>query len=137
MAMDERYFLTTWNKGAERLYGWPGEEVVGRHANEVAVTNLSEEERTELRPELAETGRWRGEVSVARKDGTTADVELISVALRGQQGEITGYLTIHRDISERRRPSGRCARRSAAATRSWRASATTSSPSTAIGATPT
>jgi PAS domain S-box-containing protein len=103
VAMDERYVLTVWNKGAERLYGWSAEEVVGRHANEVARTNLSEEQRTELRRELAEDGRWRGEVTVARKDGTTVDVELISVALRGQQGEITGYLTIHRDVTERTR----------------------------------
>ena len=30
VAMDERYLLTVWNKGAERLYGWRAEEVVGR-----------------------------------------------------------------------------------------------------------
>ena len=83
VAMDERYLLTIWNKGAERLYGWRAEEVVGRHANDVARTNLSEAQRTELRRELAASGRWRGEVTAARKDGTTVDVELISVALRG------------------------------------------------------
>jgi PAS domain S-box-containing protein len=103
VAMDERYYLMVWNKGAERLYGWKAAEVVGRHANEVAVTNLSEEGRAELRRELAENGRWRGEVAVACKDGTTVDVELVSVALRGQPDEITGYLTIHRDITERKR----------------------------------
>ncbi|MEA2146046.1 MAG: hypothetical protein QOG59_1633 [Solirubrobacteraceae bacterium] len=103
VAMGERHFLTVWNKGAERLYGWKAAEVVGQHANEVAVTNLSEEGRTEMRRELAENGRWRGEVAVARKDGTTVDVELVSVALRGQHDEITGYLTIHRDITERKR----------------------------------
>ena len=94
--------LTVWNKGAERLYGWRAEEVVGRHAKDVARTDLSEAQRTELRRELADNGRWRGEVTVARKDGTTVDVELITVALRGQQRDITGYLTIHRDISERK-----------------------------------
>ncbi len=103
VAMDERYFLTVWNKGAERLYGWKAAEVLGRHVNDVAVTSLSEEGRDEMRGELAENGRWRGEVAVTRKDGTTVDVELVSAALRGQQDEITGYLTIHRDISERKR----------------------------------
>src|SRR3954466_3193800 len=102
VAMNERYLLTIWNRGAERLYGWRAEEVVGRHANDVARTNLSEAQRTELRRELAANGRWRGEVTVARKDGTTVDVELISVALPGQQRDITGYLAIHRDISERK-----------------------------------
>jgi PAS domain S-box-containing protein len=103
VAMDERYVLTVWNTGAEQLYGWRAEEVLGRHANEVARTSLSERERTEMRRQLAASGRWRGETSVARKDGTTVEAELVSVALRGERGEITGYLTIHRDISERRR----------------------------------
>ncbi len=102
VAMDEDYFLTVWNRGAERLYGWRAAEVVGRHVNEVAVTSLGEDGRDEMRRELAENGRWRGEVAVARKDGTTVDVELVSVGLRGQQDEITGYLTIHRDITERK-----------------------------------
>jgi PAS domain S-box-containing protein len=103
VAMDERYFLTAWNKGAETLYGWRAEEVVGRHAGDVARTNLSEEERAELRRELAANGRWRGELTVARKDGTTVEAELISVALWGEHRDTTGYLTIHRDISERKR----------------------------------
>jgi PAS domain S-box-containing protein len=103
VALDERYFITVWNRGAERLYGWRAEEAVGLHANEVARTNLSEEERAELRRDLATSGRWRGEVTVARKDGSTAEAELISVALRGERRDITGYLTIHRDISGRRR----------------------------------
>lgn len=135
VAMDERYFLIVWNKGAARLYGWRAEEVVGRHANEVARTNLSEEERTELRRDLAANGRWRGEVIVLRKDGTTVEAELISVALRGeQQSDITGYLTIHRDICARRK---RCERHSGAARRSWRASPTRSSRWTTSGTTPT
>jgi PAS domain S-box-containing protein len=103
VATDERYVLTAWNKGAERLYGWTADEVMGRNADDVARTNLSEEERTELRRELADNGRWRGEAAVARKDGTSVDVELISVAVRGEQREIAGYLTIHRDVSERKR----------------------------------
>jgi PAS domain S-box-containing protein len=103
VAMDARYLLTAWNKGAERLYGWTAEEAVGRHADEVARTNLSEQERTELRRGLAASGRWRSEAIAARKDGTTVDVELVSVALRNENGDITGYLTIHRDISERKR----------------------------------
>ena len=84
--MDASGSVTVWNKGAERLYGWRAEEVAGSsHANDVARMDMSYRQRTELRRELAEHGRWRGEVTVARKDGTTVDVELISVALRGDR----------------------------------------------------
>jgi PAS domain S-box-containing protein len=103
VAIDERYLITVWNKGAERLYGWQAAEVVGRHANEVARTSLSESERAGMRRQLADSGRWRGELAVARKDGTPAEVEVAGVALRGAQDTVTGYLTIHRNISERKR----------------------------------
>jgi PAS domain S-box-containing protein len=52
---------------------------------------------------VVEHGRWRGEVVAYRKDGTPVYVELITVVLRGGRGGITGYLGIHRDITERRR----------------------------------
>jgi PAS domain S-box-containing protein len=107
VATDERYFVTVWNKGAERLYGRNAAEAVGLHADEVAPANLSAEQRTELRRQLAENGRWRGEVAVTREDGTTAEVEVSAVALRGEHGDVTGYLGIHRDISERKRAERR------------------------------
>ena len=107
VATDERYFVTVWNKGAERLYGRNSAEAVGLPADEVAPANLSAEQRTELRRQLAENGRWRGEVAVTREDGTTAEVEVSAVALRGEQGDVTGYLGIHRDISERKRAERR------------------------------
>ena len=63
---------------------------------------MSYEERAEMRRAVAERGRWRGEVVAYRKDGTAVCVELITVVLRGERGGITGYLGIHRDITERR-----------------------------------
>jgi PAS domain S-box-containing protein len=103
VALDAQWFVTVWNAGAERLYGWSADEVLGRHTLEVARLEMSQEERAEVRLAAAERGRWRGELIAYRKDGGPLWVELITVALRGAQGEITGYLGIHRDISERKR----------------------------------
>jgi PAS domain S-box-containing protein len=103
IAMDARYVVTACNKGAERMFGWRSREVVGRAADDLARTNLSRARLEDLRAELAANGRWRGELVVTRKDGTTVDVELLSVAVRGEAGAITGYLSVHRDITERKR----------------------------------
>jgi PAS domain S-box-containing protein len=103
VALDAEWFVTVWNAGAERLYGWTADEVLGRHTLEVARLEMSQEERTDARVAVAERGRWRAEVIAYRKDGAAVWVEVITVALRGAQGEITGYLGIHRDVSERRR----------------------------------
>jgi PAS domain S-box-containing protein len=102
VASDSAWLVTMWNKGAERLYGWTADEVLGRHTLDVAHLEMSYEERAEVRRAAAEDGRWRGDVVAYRKDGTPVCVELIAVGLRAQGGEITGYLGIHRDMTERR-----------------------------------
>jgi PAS domain S-box-containing protein len=103
VALDAQWFVTVWNAGAERMYGWSADEVVGRHTLEVARLEMSDEERAEVRCAVAEQGRWRGEVVAYRKDGTSVCVELITVALSSAGGEITGYLGIHRDVTARKR----------------------------------
>src|SRR3954465_7690715 len=103
VAFDAEWFVTVWNPGAERMYGWTADEVLGRHTLEVARLETSYEERAEARRAVAEHGRWRGDVVAYRKDGTPVRVEWITVALRGERGGITGYLGIHRDVTERKR----------------------------------
>src|SRR3954470_21344776 len=103
VAFDAEWFVTVWNPGAERMYGWTADEVLGRHTLEVARLEMSYDERAEVRSAVAEHGRWRGDVVAYRKDGAPVRVELITVALRGERGGITGYLGIHRDVSERKR----------------------------------
>jgi PAS domain S-box-containing protein len=102
VALDAQWFVTVWSRGAERMYGWTAEEVLGRHTLEVAELELTYEERGEVRRAVVEEGRWRGEMMAYRKDGTRLWVELIMVALRDERGEVTGYLGIHRDVTERR-----------------------------------
>ena len=51
-------------------------------------------------PQIREDRRRR---VMYRRDGTPVYVEGRSVALRGEQGQITGYLAINRDITERKR----------------------------------
>ena len=99
---DADFQVTVWNQGAERLYGYTAEEVLGLPAREVA-SYEGDRSRLELEGELLEGGRTRTELSAVRKDGTTVDVEVISVAVRGEDGEITGYVGSHRDITARKR----------------------------------
>jgi PAS domain S-box-containing protein len=103
VALDPQWYVTVWSKGAERMYGWTADEVLGRHTLEVARLEMAYEERADVRAAAAEQGRWRGDLVAYRKDGTPIPVELAVVALRDDEGKITGFLGIHRDVSERRR----------------------------------
>ena len=99
---DPEFHVTIWNPGAERLYGFPAAEVLGRDAREVA-TYAGDQSRLALERELQETDRARTELTAYHKDGRPVEVELIAAAVRDGGGAITGYLGIHRDVTERKR----------------------------------
>jgi PAS domain S-box-containing protein len=99
---DADFRVTVWNRAAERLYGYAASEVLGRDAREVA-SYPGDTSWLELEHELLDTDRTRTEITAYRKDGTPIRVELVAVALRDAAGAVTGYVGIHRDMTERRR----------------------------------
>jgi PAS domain S-box-containing protein len=101
IATDNLYVIRAWNRGAEEIYGWTAEEVVGRSVLEVARTDLSDEQLAEARRHLDETDRWRAEVVAYRKDGSPVWVELTNVAVRGEGGRSH---RVRRDPPRRHRP---------------------------------
>jgi two-component system sensor histidine kinase/response regulator len=103
IATDERLILTAWNPAAEAIYGWKAEEVIGRPAVEVLRTefvSMTREEAVRLRDEV---GKVRAELVQYRKDGRPVQIEATTMALRDGGGRISGYVSLNRDISERKR----------------------------------
>ena len=93
--------ITTWNLGAERLFGFRSLEIIGEPFHRLYNTCESDTPQRHLRTAL-EQGHVNDECQQVRKDGTefwaTADITL----LRNEQGEPRGYAVITRDITERR-----------------------------------
>ncbi len=103
VASDAKYRLTAWNAAAEALYGWKAEQVLGQNGLEIMRTEWPEVDADRMRRAIAETGHWRGEATQVRKDGTRIPVEVSSMTLRDDRGQITGYVSANRDITERKR----------------------------------
>jgi PAS domain S-box-containing protein len=95
--------ITSWNKGAERIFGYPAQEVIGKH-----ITILIPQDRRSEEDKIIEQIR-RGqrvehfETVRQRKDGTRIDISLTISPLRTAQGKIVGASKIGRDITERKR----------------------------------
>jgi len=95
--------ITSWNQGAERLFGYTAEEAVGK-----PVTMLIPIERHDEEPAILARIR-RGErvehfeTIRQRKDGSIIDISLTVSPVRNQEGKIVGASKIARDITERRR----------------------------------
>ncbi len=95
--------ITSWNKGAEHLFGYSTEEVIGK-----PVTLLIPEDHVDEEPRILEQIR-RGEMIEhyetvrRRKDGSLLDISLTVSPLKNAAGRITGASKIGRDITERKR----------------------------------
>jgi len=103
LATDGQRVITSWNPAAEKMFGWTEEEAIGRFAQEVILTEITPEQRDQAMKQIAETGQYKIEARVTRKNGSKIWVEGVNNTLRGRDGEILGYVSINRDITERKR----------------------------------
>ena len=64
---DMSNIITYWNRGAEELYGWPAQEAVGKHSQQLLQAEFPVPPE-EIRAELLRTGRWEGELRKTKSD---------------------------------------------------------------------
>jgi two-component system CheB/CheR fusion protein len=92
--------IETWNRGAEELYGFTGDEARGRLPQDLLQTIfLTPLERFEAT--LREQGRWEGELEHRTRDGRTVTVSAKLQLVRGPDG-VERVLATNRDITERK-----------------------------------
>lgn len=95
--------ITSWNRGAERLFGYTASEATGQ-----LVTMIFPPDRLDEEPRILERIR-RGEAiehyeTVRRsKDGRLLDISLTVSPVRDERGHIVGISKIARDITQRKR----------------------------------
>ena len=95
--------VTNWNSGAERMYGYAADEMVGRH-----VTVLSLPDRVaEFAPVLNRLVQGEHveifDTKARRRDGSIVDISLSLSPIRSPGGVVTGVSSVARDITERNR----------------------------------
>src|ERR1051325_5437065 len=95
--------ITSWNKGAERVFGYTAAEAVGR-----SITMLIPPDRLHEEPKILEQLK-RGErvnhfeTIRMRKDGSLLDISLTISPVKDSDGRVMGASKIARDITERKR----------------------------------
>lgn len=100
---DKDFVISGWNSAAEEMYGWEAEEVLNKKGEEILKTEFFNKTRTQAIQELKDTGEFSAEVSQLRKDGSRIIVETRSVAIYGKNGEAATFVSVNRDITERKK----------------------------------
>jgi PAS domain S-box-containing protein len=99
VVMDRDEIVTAWNPAAERLFGYPPEQAVGRHIDDLIFSQERREEGARTTAEARETGRSHRFGRRMRNGGQMVDVEIVVVPLTLDE-EHVGYYAIYHDISE-------------------------------------
>ena len=94
--------ITYWNRGAEALYGWHGDEAIGKVAHQLLQTRFPTR-LEEITAELFRLGRWEGELTHVKRDGQRLVVESRWALERDERGRPAAVLETNTDITGRKR----------------------------------
>jgi PAS domain S-box-containing protein len=100
--LDPAGYVTSWNCGAEKTSGYSEDEALGQHHSILFVPDDRRSGAPERELEVARRQRryavegWR-----RRKDGSRFWATVVLTAIRDENGVVSGYINITRDITER------------------------------------
>jgi len=95
--------ITSWNKSAEKLFGYASEEAVGKNITLIIPSDRLEEEATILERLRRGEKIDHFETIRRRKDGSTVDISLTISPVKNARGVIVGASKVARDITHRKR----------------------------------
>src|ERR1044072_8974033 len=94
--------ITSWNAGAQRVFGYTADEVIGKSITILIPKDHENEEPAILARLRAGERIEHYETIRVRKDGRLIDISLTVSPIRGPNGEIIGASKIARDITEQK-----------------------------------
>ena len=99
--LDDR--ILTWNRGAEVLFGYDKDEVIGKHLS-ILLPPERFHELEEMRVKVQISGALRDiEIRSKKKDGVMIYLSLSVSPVRDLDGKIVGFLRVAKDITEKKR----------------------------------
>jgi two-component system CheB/CheR fusion protein len=98
--------ITSWNKGAERTFGYFAEEMIGKPIRDLIPPELAQQEAEFLGKLRSGKSVEHYETERVRKDGNRIQISATVSPIRSANGEIVGASEIAHDITERKREEG-------------------------------
>jgi len=102
VVLDAKGRVVRWNAGAQRLFGYAADEVLGKHVSSLyPAEGVADGSPSDALACAARDGRYENGGTRMRKDGSRFRVSVVTTALKDARGRLTGYAELTRDVSER------------------------------------
>ena len=103
IGVDSNFCITYWNYSAEQMYGYTEDEALNKKSNKLLKPIYAPGEREKVMKELDENGHFKTVIHTKHKDGKEIIVETNSTRILDDSGNISGYVVVYRDITERKK----------------------------------
>lgn len=103
IATDLKGTVKSWNRFAEKLYGWSKDETLGRNILDLTPDMVSKARAGEIMSHLNEGKSWSGEFLVRRRDDTTFPALVTDTPIYDQDGTLVGIVGVSVDVTEQKR----------------------------------
>jgi PAS domain S-box-containing protein len=101
--IDNRGYIVSWNAGAERTFGYPTAEAMGKHFSQFYPSDAKEEVWDRELDVALRDGRSEAEGWRVRRDGTRFLANGIVAPVNDSSGQLRGFAQVVRDVTERAR----------------------------------
>ena len=97
---DKNFFITDWNKGAEKIYGWNTKEALGQS---IKLIQSNSDDNNEIQNNLLKYGKWTGEIQQKTKNGKELTIYGAISTIKDESNNTIGYLNISHDFTEKKK----------------------------------
>ncbi len=99
ISTDENFIIKSWNNGAEKLYGFCQEEVIGQPIGALLKFVIEEDAGLVIRNRLLQHGYVDGEIKAIAKSGEEKNINYRASHLVNEKEDVIGYVLLHLDLT--------------------------------------
>jgi PAS domain S-box-containing protein len=102
MTTDREGRITLWSESSERMFGYGKNHIVGKDLSSLHSPKMKPDLIRHMQESAMEKGRWQGEIIYSNSKGHSIDGWCVMTTLTEETGEIIGYLSVVRDMTEKK-----------------------------------
>jgi len=102
MTTDREGRITLWSESSERMFGYSKDRIVGKDLSALHSSKMKPDLIKHMQESATKKGRWQGEIVYSNSKGGSFDGWCVMTTLSEETGEIVGYLSVVRDMTEKK-----------------------------------